>query len=728
MPASPIYNVKTNNLLLEDILDIRKDIVISGEFSFFGSSTTGGEGFCVYFVNACTGNDIGSPGPGLGFAPTDGIVEFNGNDIFSGVPNSILGIGFDAAGAFALPLSPDIDGDTVYHPNAITLRHGSLNDWQYIASSDDVSDLGFSLYQTYGDLYPKATATATTTPTFTPSKTFTATANSTATATPTLTRTSTVTSTPTRTTTRTTTQSTTVTSSLNNCVTPTKTPTRTHTPTLTYTNTVSITKSPTSTGLYPRRQAFKIRLSDYGRTAYVYLRNNAGNFVLVHEEEHLDLIKPENGQIQIGLSYSTGVNYSAFHIYNFSVNGVGYDSPFTPTPTATKNITRTSSPTPTPTYTLTYTPTQNHSPTPTATNTPTLTNTVTITNTNFATPTITRTQTPTQSRTATNTRTSTQFPTRTQTPTNTRTASQTPTRTSTQTRTSTTSRTPTQTHTHTPTEFNRFIAASNSTYKFVFESKWVNADSAAAAVNVMINNARFGINRNTGSTNLINLITTSNPNGVANDFDRQYFRAFFFDGTAITGQQQYAPGVDGQTTWLGIPFVENKSSTSNPNTDFRDGVSSNVYQALKILVNTGDALDDTLIYINKTDNSNERPNPAQNSGENFNIWGIDGLTSDYKTVTFDASNNDRYVINYNNTGRILYNYDYIENDSDRPNFIATPDSYRVLPNIRYLRVISGDVDVSFSYATELINYIDSSNNNSTSYWGARLTLFTNVRQ
>jgi len=104
------------------------------------------------------------------------------------------------------------------------------------------------------------------------------------------------------------------------------------------------------------------------------------------------------------------------------------------------------------------------------------------------------------------------------------------------------------------------------------------------------------------------------------------------------------------------------------------------------------------------------------------------LTSDYKTVTFDASNNDRYVINYNNTGRILYNYDYIENDSDRPNFIATPDSYRVLPNIRYLRVNTGNIDISFSYATELINYIDNSSTSSTSYWGARLTLFTNVRQ
>jgi hypothetical protein len=714
MPASPITNVKTNNLLLEDILDIRKDIVISGEFSLFGSSVNGGEGFSVYFINACQNNDVGSPGPGLGFAPTDGLVEFNGTDIFSGIPDSVFGVGFDIAGSFALPLGPDIDGDSVAHPNSITLRHGSVNNYSYISSSEDVTSLGVKIYETYGDSYPIATPTPSRTSTQTPTKTFTNTNNTTATATSTPTRTSTITSTRTSTISRTKTQSPTFTQTKTVCVTATKTPTRTHSPTFTLTNSVSKTTTKTQTGLFPIRQSFKIRLSDYGRTVYVYLKNSAGKFILVHEENHLDLIKPENGQVQIGLSYSTGVNHSAFYLYNFNVNGVGYDSPFTPTPTATKNITRTSSPTPTPTYTVTYTPTINHSATPTQTRTPTNTRTLTQTSTNFATPTTTCTQTPTQSRTATNTRTSTQFATRTQTPTNTRTSTQTPTNTSTQTPTNTATRTPTQTRTVSSTEQVKFIASQNATNKFVIESNWIQAESAAAAVNVLINNARFFINQNNTPVNLINVISDDNPDGVVDpavSFNRTNVRAFFYDGPAGAAQQQ-APGADGVSDWVGIPFIQNKLNVSNPDINFKLGISSNIYQALRLMFNVGNTLDTTLINIDKKDR------------DNFDIWNYQGLSVDYKTPVLDLTTSNLYVRNFNNTAGIVYNFDYV--GASRNDFINTPDSYRIQPDNRFIQIADQETNITFSYSTELINYFSTSTQ--SSYWGARLTLFTNVRQ
>ena len=81
--------LKTSNVVLQDILDITKDIVISADYSCFGSQVDGGAGFCIYLYGGTSlDTSIGSPDAGLGYAPTDGIVEVDGNDVFSGVNNA----------------------------------------------------------------------------------------------------------------------------------------------------------------------------------------------------------------------------------------------------------------------------------------------------------------------------------------------------------------------------------------------------------------------------------------------------------------------------------------------------------------------------------------------------------------------------------------------------------------------------------------------------------------
>jgi hypothetical protein len=315
------------------------------------------------------------------------------------------------------------------------------------------------------------------------------------------------------------------------------------------------------------------------------------------------------------------------------------------------------------------------------------------------------------------------------TPTPSCTYTRTYTRTSTGTSTPTPTPTPTLTPTVTPTNSSTttatpFIAAADASYKFVFESSWVNAESAAAAVNVLINNARFGLTRNIGSDNLLNIKTSANTSGVINDFNNRYVRSYFYDGTALNGQTIGRSSADGGIAWVHIPFSQRLSSSNNPNADYKSAISPNIYQALKIIIGTGNALSTTLIYIDKTDNSID-----QGAGANYNLWGTDGLTSDYKTSIFNSDINQRYVRNYYSTGLILYNYDYITGlEIPQNDFENIPDDYRLLPDTRYIRALQGDIDITFSYCTELINYITTTNNSSYNYWGARLTLFTAARQ
>ena len=715
--VSQLTYLKTNNVTLTDIVNVNKDIVISGEFAYFGSDIKGGEGFCIYLVEKDSTNNVGGPGPALGFSYTDGKIEYLGNDIFQGIDKSILGVGFDTVGDFSSSLFQG-DDNNGNNPNAITLRHGSLNDWLYIDSSENLSTFGIDLYQTYGFKYPNQTATQTRTPTHTPTSTFTNTVNSTATATNTFTRTRTPSPTQTRTSTSTNTPTRTPTNSSGRCdLTPTPTHTRSKSPTNSATRTRTKTSTPTFTKISPFRKAFKVRITNYGRKVIVYIRNKFNeDFIKVYEKDNLSLKLPYDGAVKVGLSYSTGVNSSAFYLYNFNVNGKGYENIYTATPTATQNVTHTQTKTSTSTPTQTRTSTQCASPTPTYTRTRSNSPTLSRTCTQCSTHTRTSTQTNTSSRTPTQTRTSTQCRTRTCTPTQTRSSTQ--TRTSTVTRTNTQCVTPTRTKTASASSAACcFSLNSNASVKIVFESKWPLASSASLANNVLINNARFGFNKNTGIDNLINTNVSVENGGVVNNFDSFYFKAFFNNNSAESAQSL--------DSWLDIPFIENPLSYDNVNFSPFSGLTSNIYQALNLLVTQGSTLNDTLIYLNSQDNS------FSSAGENFYIWGVDGLTSDFKTPIFDSTLNNRYVINYGKTGTILYNTDYVDGTMDRNDFINTRDDLRLVPNTRYIIVNQGDLFVTFSYCSELIFYRDDFDNieeSYPSYWGARLTLFTKAIQ
>jgi hypothetical protein len=97
----------------------------------------------------------------------------------------------------------------------------------------------------------------------------------------------------------------------------------------------------------------------------------------------------------------------------------------------------------------------------------------------------------------------------------------------------------------------------------------------------------------------------------------------------------------------------------------------------------------------------------------------------------------------------LYNFDYIDGSpllvppGAKNDFVDTYDVGRTVPNTRYLRINQGDIDITFSYATELIKMQESTFHvdqlpaghqdlhkleNGKSYLGARITLWTSADQ
>ena len=798
--------LKTNNIVLQDVLDITKDIVISADFSCFGSSVDGGEGFSFYLYGGYTlDQSIGSPGPGLGYAPTDALVEVDGTDIFSGVNNAVLGVGFDIVGDFALPLGGPVWGDALAHPNAVTLRKGSADDFEYIGSSSPLSDYNFDLYQVYGDACPSITSTPTPTSTQTHTQTFTNTWGSTATATPTQTQTPTRTATqtqtntttstrtnsqtPTRTKTRTPTSTITTTHSKSQTPVPSKSITRTQTPTNTLTHTptssVTSTQTPTKTGLHPTKKSVKVRITNFGKKAIVYVRNStSGEFVKVYEKDLLGLTIPAGNHVMVGLSYSTGVRCSKFYIYKFEVNGIGFENQYTPTQTRT--ISRTP--------TRTRTSTQNPTPSSTRTRTPSQTKTRTRT------PTQTRTQTPTRTRTRTETPRVSQTQTRTQT--RTQSPSQTQTRTQSPTRTQTSTQTPTQTRTETKPIAKTDV--SNGSFMFRFTSLFYDASDFEMAVKIMINNGRYVFRQNQTDSYLFDW--TGNPPEQRGQFavpwcvekyaardrwcgtlnhttdtggNNWYTQAFWYNGPAIEAQG-YRTGtrpapvndplrqspVDWRETRLAPPRKNPPPGYTNPawyekfNTETPQ-IPRNVWAALQMLFQSGKTTyDDCKLNLSATDNSS-----SEGGGQDFNIWPVDLL--DPLKATFKMNNLDTnyfdntqtawgkpdspfigcaYPLPTSNGGtqeQILYNYDYITGSplligttGSRKDFENLYDLKRTIPNTRYLKIQDGDIDVTFSYATELIDMWEETTPGihgptqyqGPRYCGARITLWTGSYQ
>jgi len=717
----------------------------------------------------------------LGYAPTDALVEVDGTDIFSGVNNPVLGVGFDIVGDFALPLGGPVWGDALAHPNAVTLRKGTEDDFEYIGSSPPLSDFNFNIYQVYGDACPTMTSTPTPTSTQTHTQTFTNTWGSTATATPTQTQTPTRTATqtqtstptttrtnsqtPTRTKTRTPTSTITTTHSKSQTPVPSKSITRTQTPTKTRTHTptrsVSPTQTPTKTALHPTKKSVKVRITNYGTKAIVYVRNStSGEFIKVYEKDLLGLTIPAGNHVMVGLSYSTGARCSKFYIYKFEVNGIGFENQYTPTQTKTKTSTQTQTQTSTQDPTQTQTRTRTPTPSSTATRTPTQTSTQTQTRTQ------TRTETPRVSQTQTRTQTRTQSPTQTQT------------RTQSPTRTQTATQTPTQTRTET-----KPIPASFSTdgsFMFRFTSLFYRAADFDMAVKIMINNARYVFNTNQTTSSLFDWngegivdvrgagdfavpycqkqvsdcgdlawcgTLCGSPNPVDPALNNYYTQAWFYDGPSVNGQKNNIQGGDGVVGWRGtrlLPF-STKRNTNNSDFTHRTGgttppIPENVWAGLQSLFTKGATYDNSKLSLTATDDSQ-----AFGGGQNYNVWPVENINEEKNNYNLDTQNYqiaqgrlDQHGCAYNfpngTTEEILYNFDNITGspilpgvEKSRDDFEKRYDANRTLPNTRYLRIKDGDIDITFSYVTELIK-IQEGGSTDAKYLGARITLWTGSYQ
>ena len=770
-------DLKTSNIVLQDVLDLTKDIVISAEYSCFGSLVDGGAGFCIYLYEGLSvDQSIGSPGAGLGYAPTDGIVEVDGTDAFSGVNEALLGVGFDISGNFALPLGGAVTtGDTVAHPNAVTLRKGVDDDFEYIGSSDPLTNYNFTLYQVYGDTAPAATSTPTptrtTTQTATPiggTPTSTPTATQTQTNTPTRTNTQTATATKSKTATPTRTRTLSPTQTHTTSFTQSQTPivsstvtasrTSTHTPTPSTTQTRTSSQTPTNTGVSPAKKTVKVRITNFGKRVLVYVRDGiSGDFTLVYDKDQLGLPSPPGDHVMVGLSYSTGPRQSRFFLSKFEVNGMGFNGQYTPTPTATRTQTRT----------VTQTPTENPTPTKTPTRTATQTRTTTQT----------ITQSPTQTRTRTQSRTETPLITSTQTPTQSRTQTPTQTRTASQTRTQTRSRTRTRTPSRTATKPKLKTIASDSSFMFRFTSLYYYANNFDLAIQVMMNNARFIFNNNVSTSNLFQIDPDGDgnyaiPNSQSSPWtgtlcaksdtggNNQYAQAWYYDGPPVDGQRG-EPGGDGQSGWRTTLLAPPSRPRETNNVNYKGntpGIPLNVWVALQTLFTKGGTTyDSTLLKLGANDNSSS----VSGTGTDHPIWSPD-INAEKDGFTISTQNNltatgklDQggcaYAFPAGTTEDILYNYDNITDSpiiggTSRGDFENIFDINRTVPDVNYIhiQVPGSDLDITFSYATELIDINEGHFNgaagsqqvgynfpgygNGRNYKGARITLWTKAYQ
>jgi len=132
--------------------DTRKDIVITFDYAFYGSTTQAGEGFCVSLIGYTPIVSGGAPGYGLNYTnanylstnSTGGAAFINYNGLYSG----ILGIGFDSTGNFGTS-SYGVTGLPTSVSNSITLRGGFYDNYQVITRTNSLSsfDNPISIYQ-----------------------------------------------------------------------------------------------------------------------------------------------------------------------------------------------------------------------------------------------------------------------------------------------------------------------------------------------------------------------------------------------------------------------------------------------------------------------------------------------------------------------------------------------------------------------------------------------------
>ena len=132
-------------------LDTTKDIVISFDYSCYGPTVSGSEGFCVFFADTFNPTVIGGgAGPGLGYSSVSGISTDASNINILGMPSAIMGVGFDITGNFGSNQFFN-SGDANPTPNSITLRNNYQSDYNFITKTTNLNNIMFgntiSLYQ-----------------------------------------------------------------------------------------------------------------------------------------------------------------------------------------------------------------------------------------------------------------------------------------------------------------------------------------------------------------------------------------------------------------------------------------------------------------------------------------------------------------------------------------------------------------------------------------------------
>jgi hypothetical protein len=132
--------------------DTRKDIVMTFDYAFYGTTTQAGEGFCVSFVGYTNIVSGGAPGYGLNYTNASFLSSNSAGDAvfnnFNGLYSGILGIGFDSTGNFGTS-SYGVTGLPNAVPNSIALRGGFYDNYQVISRTNSLSsyDKSFSIYQ-----------------------------------------------------------------------------------------------------------------------------------------------------------------------------------------------------------------------------------------------------------------------------------------------------------------------------------------------------------------------------------------------------------------------------------------------------------------------------------------------------------------------------------------------------------------------------------------------------
>lgn len=132
--------------------DTRKDIVMTFDYAFYGTTTQAGEGFCVSFVGYTNIVSGGAPGYGLNYTNASFLSTNSAGDAafnnFNGLYSGILGIGFDNTGNFGTS-SYGVTGLPNAVPNSIALRGGFYDNYQVINRTNSLSsyDKSFSIYQ-----------------------------------------------------------------------------------------------------------------------------------------------------------------------------------------------------------------------------------------------------------------------------------------------------------------------------------------------------------------------------------------------------------------------------------------------------------------------------------------------------------------------------------------------------------------------------------------------------